>query len=261
MLQLFELLGPHLIAAVLAMTRMLAALIVLPLFSSQNLPRTVRTATAFALSMMLVPELAANAAIAQFSLLAVGLLLKEVALGILLGFSFGMIFWAVENIGHLIDFQTGLTFSQTVDPLVGNQTSVHARLLTQFFFVYFVAVGGLRQFLEAMYASYRIWPVTTGVPHMRTGWQDMFSDQVGLMFSLTLLFCAGAMIILLLVDLAMGLLNRAAPNMAIYDMMRPLKSWLATLVVLVTLPFMVERTLEAIQRYRGVTVLLQRMMG
>lgn len=261
MLELFDLVGAHFIAGVLAMARMLAAMTILPLFSSQNLPRTVRTAIAFALSLALIPSLAGQTAIAHLSLLAVGLLIKEVALGLLLGFSFGMIFWAIENIGHLIDFQTGLTFSQVVDPLLGNQSSVHARLLTQCFFVYFLAIGGLRQFLEAMYASYLIWPVMTGTPRMLPGWQNIFTDQVSLMFSLTLLFSAGALIVLLLVDLGVGLLNRAAPNMAIDDMLRPLKAWLASLIVLGTLPFILERTLEVIQRYRAVPLMLQKAFG
>ncbi|MES2935200.1 MAG: type III secretion system export apparatus subunit SctT [Pseudomonadota bacterium] len=261
MQELAEIVYPYLTVVTLVMARMLTALIVLPLFSSQNLPRMVRASIAMALTLFMLPMLEPQAAGLTFSWHVIAMLLKEVGLGAILGFSFGMIFWAMENIGHLIDFQTGLTFTQTIDPLAGNQNSVHARLILQLFFVYFVAVGGLRLFLETMYASYMVWPVMTFMPHGKPGWEKIFSDQISLMFALTLLFSAPALILLLLVDFGFGLLNRAAPNMQVYDLVRPLKSWLATLVLVIMLPFILDRTLQIIMRYRTLLPLLEQAIG
>ena len=186
--------------------------------------------------------------------------IKEFAVGALIGFSFGMIFWAVENIGHLIDFQSGLTFSQTVDPFAGNQVSVHSRLILQIFIMYFISIGGLHLFLEMMYASYALWPILTYFPEPQPGWINLFTTQTSMLLSLTLLFAAPTVILLLVVELGFGMLNRAAPNFNVFEVSRPVKAWLATFVLLITLPYILQRSGQIIAHYRELMTMLGKVM-
>ncbi len=249
-----------LIALALGMARMLAALTVFPLCTPAFMPGTVRTVIAAAYSLFVAQTLHAGMAAPPGTALVIWLLIKEIGLGAMIGFAFGMVFWAVEQLGHLVDFQTGLTFTQMLDPLMGNATSVHARLLMQVFVAFFLVVGGLRVFLQAVYASYGVWPILDLGPHIEPGWIRVFSDHTGRLFALTALFAAPVLVVLLLVEFSFGLMNRAAPNLNVFDLTRSLKAWLATLVLALSLPFILERAWFTIGGYRRLIDLLQQVL-
>lgn len=248
------------VAVLLGSARMLAALTVFPLCTSVFMPPTVKGLIAIAFSLISAQGLYAGLVAPPAAPLAVWLVVKEVGLGALLGFAFGMVFWAVEQVGHIIDFQTGLTFTQTLDPLVGNATSVHARLLMQVFVVFFLAVGGLQIFLQAVYASYAVWPILDMGPRVEPGWIKVFSEQTGRLFALTALFAAPVLLVVLLVEFGFGLMNRAAPQLDVFVLTWPVKAWLATLVLALSLPYIFERALQAIGGYRRLVDVLQEVL-
>jgi len=252
-----------LLTAVLSMARVFAAISLFPLFASDVVPMTARIVVALAFSLLMLPGVQAHFTADPALLMSADLfwmLLKEIFVGAVLGFSFGLLFWALENVGHLIDFQSGLTFTQVADPVLGNQSSVHARLVGRLFAIYFLAVGGLQLFLHAIYASFALWPLMSLGIEIKPLWLSLFVDQTSLLFSLSLLFAAPVVMVLLLVELGFGLFNRAAPNFNIFDVTRPLKGWLASLILLLCLPFILERSWQVIGRYRHLLDLLHQVM-
>ena len=57
--------------------------------------------------------------------------LKEVALGLLIGFAASTVFWTAESVGALIDAQTGFNNVQMTNPLSGEQSTPISHLLSQ----------------------------------------------------------------------------------------------------------------------------------
>ena len=72
-----------------------------------------------------------------------GLVLKEGLIGSLMGFTFVIIFHAVQAAGFFIDNQRGSTMASSIDPLLGGQTSPVGMLL-MFGVLIFVLLAGIR---------------------------------------------------------------------------------------------------------------------
>jgi len=256
----FDQLAQMLFVVVLGSARMAGALAVFPLSAGAFMPAMLRGLLGVAFSLAAVQALHGSLVALPVAPLAIWLVVKEACLGALLGFAFGMVFWAVEQVGHLVDFQTNLTFTQTLDPLVGNASSVHARWLLQVLIVVFLSVGGLRIFLQAVYASFAVWPILDLGPTIQPGWIKVFSDHTGRLFMLAALFAAPTLLVLLLVEFGFGLLGRAAPQLDVFAITGPVKTWLATGVLAMSLPFIFERALQAIGGYRRLVDVLHEVL-
>src|SRR6201985_364018 len=89
-----------LFALVYASTRLQVALAIIPLFASQLVPGMVRTAIGVSLSLVLVPPMhAVLGGVAPDTITMAPVVVKESFIGLLIGYSVAVLFWAVEGVG------------------------------------------------------------------------------------------------------------------------------------------------------------------
>lgn len=163
------------------------------------------------------------------------LLLLESVTGLLLGLLFGMPFWLADGLGCLIDNQRGAGLAALLSPYTNSDSLLLGQCLQLFYASLFLQAGGLVQLLEAMRYSYFLLPVGGGV-HWRPEWAGALADHL---LWWVLLLAAPVWISLLLIDLAVGLLSRFAPQLNAFSMALALKSVLALLLLmLICLPTM-----------------------
>lgn len=215
-----------------ATARVAATFLLLPMFSSETVPALVRNSIFVSLgvvSLALQPPL-------DPSLLGPGqwatIILKEVFVGIVIGFFFGSVLWALEAAGNIIDTKVGATLAQVVDPLSGHQTSLNGAFLRRLASVVFVAGGGLSLLLRVLMESYAIWPVAAPMPVLTGSSLALFEGEFGRLMVLATLFAAPVLTVLFLIDAGLGLMNRFAQQLNVFTLSMSIKAFAATFVLL-----------------------------
>lgn len=237
--------GDQVVGVALTLPRIAAAFLMLPLLTGENMPALVRNSFFVSLALVAFP-LAAAAAPMSTGLHAPWplVIVKEIFIGVAIGFSFGAVFWAIGNAGNFIDAKVGSTIASVVDPLAGHQTSLTGAFLSQLAAWMFMTSGAFLVFLDLLLSSYAIWPVGAFLPQLKAPAADFFIDQFSYQMTTALLLAAPALVVMSLLDLAFGLVNRYAQQLNVFTLTMPIKAWLATWIVLLMLGVFVDVVLR-----------------
>jgi type III secretion protein T len=191
----------------------------------------------------------------EFASLSQGLLLfvlvKEMALGVLLGFAMSTVFWVVEYAGALIDNAAGYNSVQVQNPMSGEQCTPISDLLAKLTGALFFSIGGAVFVAQTMFDSFQVWPVLSVTPSAQGAYAVFIERQLSTLFANTLKLAAPLLIILVLVDVGIALLARSAEKLEPSSLAQPIKGTLAVLLVIV----MVGSMFEPLRQYlvpRGV---------
>lgn len=254
--------GNLLLALGLVLPRVLGAFMMLPLITNENMPPLVRNSFMVSLAIIAIPVAMNGVPLNQLNALQFApIVLKELFIGVSIGFVFGMVFWAISAAGNVIDTQVGMTLAQVFDPIQGHQASLHGNFLSQFATWLFMASGAFLVFLDLLMASYAMWPVVSFFPTLHAAGMELFVGQFSYLTTALLVLAAPAMVVLLLIDLSFGLVNRFAPQLNVFTITMPIKAWLATWIVLLMLGVYVEIVLERISGNRGLIEALNKAFG
>jgi type III secretion protein T len=220
----------YLLALTFTMPRFLAALMILPVTSSELMPATVRNGLAITFAAFVAPQTLAYGDISEFALpLLAALMFKEVAIGSAIGFCVGCVIWCFEALGALIDFQSGQENSSIFNPLSDSETATYSRFLGFCASATFLAAGGLAITLGLLMESFVSWPVAKATPDLNIFVQQVF--RVGFQSFLDVLVrCSIAIIVLvLLVDLFFGIANKYAQHLNVFQLAFPVKGLMVIL--------------------------------
>jgi len=156
---------------------------------------------------------------------------KEIIIGLVIGFLANIIFYTLQVIGQMIDFQVGLSMANIVNPAFDIQVSPIGDLFFVFGMLLFLVTGGYTQIIESIAYSFNIVPV--GEVSING---DIFVYAFKLIgnfvFQVALRFSAPVITILLLVDVITGIIARTVPQINIFIVGLPLKTGLAFLSIL-----------------------------
>lgn len=219
----------------LLMTRMLVAFSVIPLFVGTSIPAIIRAAFVAGLSLSLLPMALDDESLKGVATSALALYAaKEAAIGLVLGLLASAGFWALYMAGTVIEQQAGLAFATTIDPLSGQDDSLVGTLLMRLFTVLFLVAGGLLSLIGLLFDSYKLWPISKLTPAVGTPEvAALVMRALGEMVVLAIKISVPFVILMLLVELALGLLSRFAPQLNVFFVALPLK--VLVLVVLLLL--------------------------
>ena len=223
--------------------RAMIALSLLPLFASHLVPGMVRGALALAIVLPVVWSRILEPVPLDVSGMGLLLLaLREAAIGLVIGLGFASFCAGLQAAGEIIDHQTGLTFSQNIDPINGNTTSITTLFIQQILFTVLMVTGLLLMLADAIYLSYQWWPVGQPLPAFADKVPLTLISQSAGIFSLALLLSGPVVLVLFVIDACAGMLNRAAPVLNVFSLTLSLKSVIGLGVLALALPAIVERS-------------------
>lgn len=263
---LFDQLGvfDHLLAVVVGMPRLFVVAQVAPFLGGGVVTGQLRMVLVFACYLPVHPVILGQlprGGMFDLALLAHygALVLKESLMGLLLGLLAGFAFWAVQSAGFLIDNQRGASMAEESDPMSGDQTSPTGGFLMQTMMYLFYATGAFGAFLGLLYASYEIWPVPSLTPLAWTiDLPLLFAERVAWLMSHMMLLAGPIVVACLLADLSLGLVNRFASQLNVYVLAMPVKSAVASLLLLLYFGALVAKApdifgefLTGLQRLQG----------
>jgi type III secretion protein T len=231
----------HLFAFSLGMTRLMAFGIVSPFLGNHVLDMMTRSSILTALYLIVHPLVLSQIPADLFPLTSASsvyvgaLIFKEVFIGLVIGFLASLVFWAVESAGFFIDNQRGASMATEVDPLSGAQTSPVGSLFFQSATYVFYSTGMFLTFMGIVYGTYVIWPVCEFLPvelFTNGSAATFFGKCVSNLLTSMMLLAAPVVLCCLFTDMALGLVNRFAPQLNVYVLSLPIKSALAALLLI-----------------------------
>ena len=251
---MFELLGGYSLETLIwpiavACPRILGFWLGFPLFGEKALPGMVRNGLTLAIALFAWPLVASRMPTPMprgFELLL--LLPKELAIGFAIGVSLGVIVWALESAGTLIDTQSGTNNAAQMDPSAGAQLGPTGVLLRQYALALVLTSGVMLQFVMALVQSFAVWPWYGAWPDTQSLAQAFFAQRTELFWTLTLRFVAPVMLALLLTELGLGLINRSTPQFDVYNIGMPMKNLLAAAAIALTASFWADALITLYQQ-------------
>lgn len=233
----------HLLLVIATMARVGPLIWIAPFWGGRVVPSTVKVGLAAAISLLVYPFNAADPTLLARAgeVMLVGVLAKELLVGLAITFVVGMVFWAVQAGGGLIDTFRGGNMGEAALPGGEGRETALGALLLFWAIVIFLAIGGHRLAVAALVESYRVLPLT-GIPSLSGSAQlvTYCIELSGSLWLVALALSAPALAALLLADVSLGWVNRFAPQLNVYFVAMPLKALLGLLVVLLVIGAMLE---------------------
>jgi len=235
---LTDLVGPlQLTGLGLIMARTLAMLTFSPVLGGSVVRGPVRMGLAAAIGLLMLPIMAETVPSPAWGPGFLFQVASEVGMGFLIGFLASLLFQAYSLAGRLIDTQRGANTAETLDFLVRDQTSFLGQFLSQCGIVAVLLAGGHLLLLAVLAESFRLVPPGSFlVLRADSAILESVARLSGDVFKLGLLLAAPSLVLLCLVDVASGLVSRAAPQMNTYQTMQPARLLIGLWGLTITLP-------------------------
>ena len=236
----FRPLQPYIFASAFALARMLAMMVVFPVFDRLGVTGFIRNSIALVISIPLIPMIAAHIGSEQLGLgLIAALLLKEVIVGLVVGVVLGVPLYAAEVAGDVLDLQRGSSSASLSDPLGSSQSNITGTLLALIVIALYFASGCFDLTLRAIYDSYGIWPVRRFLPLLSREAGGLLLSLLDTIVSTGVMLVGPVVVCLLLVDLLFALIARAAPSLQPFYLSMTVKNLVFSLVLVLYGAFLV----------------------
>ena len=223
----FTLGGASLAGYLLALGRVAGFIVTAPPFNTRAVPAQARVGLAIGLALPLAALTTGKAPALDSSDLIKQVLLQLVT-GAVLGFVVMLAVAVIQTIGDLIDVIGGFSLSLGLDPLMLNQSSVMGRLHNLLAITLLFAGDGHLIVLRGLSRSVELLPDAKLNLDVLAG---VITRDVSTMFLAAVQITAPIMGALLIADLALGLLTRAAPALNAFSLAFPLKITLSLLLI------------------------------
>lgn len=162
-------------------------------------------------------------------------LIKELFIGLAIGFLISIPFTIVTAAGMIIDHQRGGASLMVNDPTIQNQSSPIGTFFNMVLIYVFYMIDGPFLFFDAIARSYQVIPADQffSAQFFATGssfWTTMMKLFNEVMV-ISIQMCTPALLAILMTDVFLGIANRLAPQVQITFLGMPLKSLLGLAVV------------------------------
>lgn len=217
------------------LSRILALIATAPILGNPSVPIRTKLGLAILITLLVAPTLDELPQVDPASEIGLLIIVQQVIIGTAIGFTMRIVFVAIEMAGEIIGLQMGLGFATIIDPQNSGQIPLIGRFLGLIASLAFLAINGHLIMIALISQSFNTLPIsTTGVTAPIFGALADWGKAIflsGLQLSLPVLTA------LLITNLTLGILSRAAPQLNIFAVGFPLTIAIGWLVLALTLPY------------------------
>ena len=252
--QLRDSLGVHvdfshlLLAFALLMARVLPPVILTPFLGGETVPNEVKLGLGFMLGMVLYPAITSQVAgVPASPVLFVALMLKELFIGLTLSFVVGIVFDAAQIAGNLVDTMSGTNQAQLMVPQIQQQVSLFSNLQIQLVTVVFLSLGGHHIVIQAFGESLERIPLDRYPTFAMAGSWALFNTVLrvyGDLFRIALALASPVLLATFVTDLALGLINRVAPQVQVFFVAMQIKPAVTVLIMFTSIHLILDRAVH-----------------
>ena len=217
-------------------TRIMGLLAIAPLFGNNGVPARLKVALGMLLSAIVAPTIAALPAMDPMSIPGVLLLAQQFIIGIAMGFAMRIVFTAVELAGELCVLTMGLGFATFFDPQSSGRSSAISQFLSLLTLMVYLAANLHLVVLSTLVDSFATMPISATPMG-----GDLFRQLVGWggrIFSAGLQLALPVVAGLLITNIALGILTRAAPQLNLFGVGFPITLSVGFLMLALTVPYL-----------------------
>ncbi len=216
-----------------------AFIMAMPVFNSHSVPVRVRVIMVVTFCWLVAPTLESVPVLDMLGLSAIFVAMREILIGMVMGFIMQMAFAALIFAGQSIAYSMGLGFASMIDPQLGVQVPIISQVYLLFATLLFLAADGHLVLIEMIAASFHTLPLGMEGLAREDLWTIVrWSTTVfvgGVLLSLPI------MVTLLFVNIAFGIATRAAPQLNIFSVGFPVTLMLGLAMMWVTFPAVLHR--------------------
>lgn len=217
--------------------RIFGLLLVDPFFSSRAIPVRVRIGFCILLVILIAPNLEPMPQVPVVSPQGLIIVLRELLIGVSMGFVVRLMFTAMEMAGHIAGLQMGLGFATFYDPQHSTNVPIIAQTMSLFMLLVFLAFNGHLMILRALIESYAQLPISAQMPG--AGGFKLMADYGAIIFKAGVLLSLPVLAALLVTNLAIGVMTRAAPQLNVFAIGFPITLAIGFLALYLSLPLLV----------------------
>ncbi|MGV6393903.1 flagellar biosynthetic protein FliR [Pseudomonas caspiana] len=211
--------GTWVASFMLPMFRITSMLMTMPVFGTTLVPRRVRLYFALAITVVVAPVLPPMPQVNALDLSALLLIGEQIIIGAMLGLFLQLFFQAFVIAGQILSIQMGMGFASMVDPTNGVSSAVIGQFFTMLVTLVFLGMNGHLVVIETLVESFTTMPVGSGLL-VSNFWE--LANGLGWVLSAGLRIVLPAITALLVINIAFGIMTRAAPQLNIFSIGFPL---------------------------------------
>jgi len=218
----------------LVFLRLSAMVTTMPILGYATVNARIRIMLAFILTIIIAPLLGSHTMVEITSVLQLFVLgMKEIFIGLIIGFGARLIFEGFSMAGAFIGLQMGMAIMNVFDPTQQQQQPIISQFWLFIMIIFFLVTNSHYFLIETLYQNFSIIHLTKGE----------FTPQLGqtiiqggsLIYEMALKYAAPAMIFLLIVDISLSFVARVMPQMNIFFVSLPLKISVGIIVLIISL--------------------------
>ncbi len=216
-----------------------------PITGAQTVPMRVKLFITLVLTMVITPQLPPVPQLDPFSPVTLLLIIQQVLIGVAMGTALQLVFAAVVTGGQIVAYQMGLGFASMVDPQTGVTVPVVSQLYLLATSLLYLAFNGHLVLIEVVAESFNSMPIAAdgltrdGIWQLVSWGSELFAGAV--------LIAIPTVASILVVNIAFGVMARAAPQLNIFAVGFPVTLTLGFLVMMFTFPSLLPQTEHLVQ--------------
>lgn len=217
------------------LTRILGLIATAPLFGNVSVPATVKVTLGAMLAMIIAPTVPAGPAADPMSLAGLLIIVQQLIIGLSMGFAMRIVFAAVEMAGEVIGLTMGFGFATFFDPQTHGRSSAISQFLALLTLMLFLATNAHLLLLSVLADSFVIMPISaTPMPSESLRQIAAWGASI---FSFGLQLALPLIAVLLITNIALGVLTRAAPQLNLFGIGFPITLSAGLIVLALAVPY------------------------
>ncbi|MBI5438564.1 MAG: flagellar biosynthetic protein FliR [Nitrosomonadales bacterium] len=241
---------------VFPLTRILSMIASSPILGNKQIPARVKLGLSVLITIVVTPAIGEMPPVAIGSPQGLLIMVQQVIIGVAMGFTMRLIFTAIEMAGELAGLQMGLGFASFYDPVNAAQSPIVAQWLGMVAALAFLAINGHLLMLSALAESFKTLPIGGMMPGQ--GFHDV-ARWGGSIFAYALQISLPILAALLITNIALGILTRAAPQLNLFAIGFPITLAIGFLVLLLSMPHFIPMLDRLTQEGLGATLNLVKL--
>ncbi|HEY3983643.1 flagellar biosynthetic protein FliR [Cedecea sp.] len=213
--------------------RVLALIMTAPILNERTIPKRVKVALGLMITFTIAPSLPLTG-VTIFSAAGFWLAIQQILIGVALGFTMQFAFSAVRTAGEIVGLQMGLSFATFFDPGSRLNMPVLARFLDILAMLLFLTFNGHLWLISMLVDTFHTLPIG-GHPINSNAFMAL-TRAGGLIFLNGLMLALPLITLLLTLNIALGLLNRMAPQLSVFVIGFPVTLSIGMLILMALMP-------------------------
>ncbi|WP_099187210.1 flagellar biosynthetic protein FliR [Tepidibacter mesophilus] len=220
----------------LILARCIGLFIASPIFGRKNLPNIFKLGFSMILAYIVLPFVDSSNLEYMPFLQILFLSIKELGIGLVIGFIAFIVFSTFFLAGSFIDTDLGFSMANVVDPQYGFQVPITGNLIYIISTLVFLIINGHHYLIKALVNTFYILPINSKI-NFDSSILQFSIDIFNYIFVMAIKISIPVTVIILSTNLILGILARTMPQMNVFVVGMPIKVLLGLLILSIVFPY------------------------